>query len=69
MFHLGGMKVEWEEKIRSPHFSGGVEIDLGVASSEAGLGDNDPETRLPIRAEQLLMRAGLTDFWSGGNND
>ena len=70
---LGGMKVEWEERIRSPHFSGGVEIDLEKAVSEAGLGDDDgdgkkrtlecPETRLSIRAEQLLMRAGLTDSW------
>src|SRR6202012_4223721 len=27
-----------------------------------------PETRLPIRAEQLLMRAGLTDSWVSSND-
>jgi hypothetical protein len=57
--------VSWDEKIRSPHFSGGVEIDLGEASGEISKPLNErilrcPETQLPIRAEQLLIRAGLS---------
>ena len=44
----------------------GVEIDVSEALSEAGVEDEVkrklvcPETLLPIRAEQLLIRAGLS---------
>jgi len=53
-----------EEWIRSPHFSGS-EIALTEVMSEVARGENErvlmcPETRLPIRAEKLLMRAGMT---------
>jgi len=62
---IGGSKVTWEEKIRSPHYSGGAEIDVEDAKREVGLQPERrklacPETLLPIQAEQLLVRAGLT---------
>jgi len=61
-----GLRVEWIEKMRSPHYSGGVEIDVSEALSEAGVEEEVkrklvcPETLLPIRAELLLLRAGLS---------
>jgi len=60
-----GLRVEWVEKIRSPHYSGGVEIDVSEAMGEAGVEEVKrkllcPETLLPIRAELLLIRAGLS---------
>jgi len=61
-----GLRVEWVEKIRSPHYSGGVEIDVSEAMGEAGVEEEVkrklvcPETLLPIRAELLLIRAGLS---------
>jgi len=60
-----GLHIEWTEKIRSPHYSGGFEIDFNEAKAEIGVADKErklvcPETRLPIRAEMLLMRAGLS---------
>jgi len=60
-----GLRVEWKEKIRSPHYSGGVEIDVSEAMGEAGVEEVKrklvcPETLLPIRAEKLLIRAGLS---------
>jgi len=61
-----GLRVEWVEKIRSPHYSGGVEIDVSEAMGEARVEEEVkrklvcPETQLPIRVEQLLIRAGLS---------
>jgi len=66
-----GLHVEWVEKIRSPHYSGGVEIDVSEALSEAGVEEEVkrklvcPETLLPIKAELLLIRAGLSVPSSG----
>ena len=57
--------VEWVEKITSPHYSGRVDIDVSEAMSEAGVEEEVkrelvcPVTLLPIRAELLLIRAGL----------
>jgi len=61
-----GSSAVWEEKIRSPHYGGGVEIDIQRARDEAAKPLDKrtlvcPETLLPIHPEQLLVRAGLRD--------
>jgi len=60
----GANEMIWEEKIRSPYFSG-VEIDLSEAMREVNAGESErqlvcPETLLPVRGEQILVRAGLS---------
>jgi len=62
--HYSSVLETTEEWIRSPHYSGS-EIALTEVASDVARGENErvlvcPETRLPIRAEMLLMRAGMT---------
>jgi len=61
----GGIKVSWEEKARSPYYSGGGELDLAETRAEAALPADQrkllcPETLLPVHAERVLARAGLS---------
>ena len=62
-----------EEWIRSSHFSGN-EIALTEVMSDVARGENErvlvcPETQLPIRAEKLLMKAGITTSTPTINNN
>ena len=71
--HYSTVLESKEEWIRSPHYSAS-EISLKEVQSDVTRSEDErvlmcPETQLPIRAEKLLLRAGIAHSTSNSDNN